>query len=426
MQVVVIELFAGIMPASTALHKLGVQAVSYFAETASDPLDLAARLWPNAISLGDVQSLSQEALLAIVRMHPGALIWLTGGVPCKDVSSLNAFKDGAEGQQSGLYKQAAAVKNFLASVAENFAFTFECTRMSDADRDIFSEAFGVDPVEIDNIHFAPLSRPRWWWLGGKQVNWDSSSSRWSGDIRKIIPEGPRTTYQQCLLPGYVPCSAMDLGSDFNEEDFAFRCLTTRKAREKPGAYPRGLAEASADTRTAWRKDRWAQSPYQYARSNCVQAAQGDARRLLPCEEEALMGYPMDFTSKLTDPDKKDTVSMRNRRHTLLGNAWSLNVSIFLAEHIIVPFLPAQPSSGDSKQANLDSSVFAKARNLCPYVQLLRQRGSPIPGSLPPDWIERNAYTAGSLAEQVQARKHTTVHLDKNALVSQGGNLKYTP
>ena len=42
---------------------------------------------------------------------------------------------------------------------------------------------------------------------------------------------------------------------------------------------------------------------------------------------------------------------------------------------------------------------------------------PIPCSLPPDWAEQNAHSASSLAEQVQARKHTSYHLDKNMLSS---------
>ena len=425
MQVVVIELFAGIMPASAALHKLGVQVMSYFSETANDPLELVAKHWPNAISLGDVKSLTKETLLAIVQRHPGALVWLTGGVPCKDVSSLNAFKDGAEERQSSLYRHAALIKDYLLSIADNLVFTFECTRMADADRAIFSEAFGVDPVEVDNIHFSPLSRPRWWWIGGKHIDWQESLLQRSNGVLQIVPKRPRDSWEQCLLPGYSPCSTLDLAGQFIEKDFAFKCLTTRMARRSPGASSRGLATASASTKEAWRADGWAQPPYQYARSNLVQASQGEPRRLLPCEEELLMGYPRDFTSKLLDLDKKNMQLMRNRRHTLLGNAWSLHVSVFLAENVVLPFLPAPIAAGDSRQFSLDVDAFSNAREQCPYVLDLRQRRSSIPGSLPPDWIERNAYTAGSLAEQVQARKHTTVHLDKNAAVSQDG-LKVGP
>ena len=39
--VVIIELFAGILPATAALQKHNVDAVTYFSEIANDPLEIA-------------------------------------------------------------------------------------------------------------------------------------------------------------------------------------------------------------------------------------------------------------------------------------------------------------------------------------------------------------------------------------------------
>ena len=128
-EVVVIELFAGILPATAALHKLNVRAVSFFSETANDPLDLAARNWPTAIPIGDAELLGQQEVQDIVRRHPRALIWLTGGIPCKDVSFLKQGRKGAEGNQSRKYRLAVKVLGFLMSMQANYVFTFECTRM---------------------------------------------------------------------------------------------------------------------------------------------------------------------------------------------------------------------------------------------------------------------------------------------------------
>ena len=83
-KVVVIELFGGLLPATAALQKHGIQTVSYFLEVANDPLEVAATRWPSAIALGDIRLLSEKTLDDIVSKHTGALFWITGGVPPKD------------------------------------------------------------------------------------------------------------------------------------------------------------------------------------------------------------------------------------------------------------------------------------------------------------------------------------------------------
>ena len=46
--VVIIELFAGLLPATLALHQLNVPAITYFSENDNDPLEVAAHHWPEA------------------------------------------------------------------------------------------------------------------------------------------------------------------------------------------------------------------------------------------------------------------------------------------------------------------------------------------------------------------------------------------
>ena len=212
-QVVIIELFAGIMPATAALHKLGVHSITYFSETANDPLELLAIHWPNAVPIGDIEFLTEEHLTAIAQRHPGALFWITGGVPREDASSVNQWS--AEGHQTRAYKLAAEIKTFLSSLVENLVFTFECTRMDDFDKNIFSEAFGVEPVEIDNNGFSPLHRPRWWWIGGKRFKWKDAQFKHSVNpsVMMVRPIVKPTPWKTCLLPGYWPCSLGNIDKD---------------------------------------------------------------------------------------------------------------------------------------------------------------------------------------------------------------------
>jgi hypothetical protein len=107
--------------------------------------------------------------------------------------------------------------------------------------------------------------------------------------------------------------------------------------------------------------------------------------------------------------------MRHRRHTLLGNAWSLHVAYFIAQALIIPHAQAGKAPGDSLQYAIAPQDFDFGRKNCPYIQQLDSGDSPLPRSIPPDWVEQHAYQAASLAEQVQARKHTSYHLDRTIL-----------
>ena len=109
-----------------------------------------------------------------------------------------------------------------------------------------------------------------------------------------------------------------------------------------------------------------------------------------------MGYPTDYTAFLVTEDKKDTRTMRHRRHTLLGKAWSLHVTYFIAQALIVRFASAT-ASGDSLSLSMSPGAFRWGRENCPYVQQLSLSSSCLPKSLPPDWVEQHAYAASSLA-----------------------------
>ena len=89
-QVLILKLFGGLLPASMALKSLDIPAKTFFSEVANDPLEIASAIMPEATPLGDVRSLKMEDLAMMAKSCPCALVWLTGGIPCKDVSQLNA------------------------------------------------------------------------------------------------------------------------------------------------------------------------------------------------------------------------------------------------------------------------------------------------------------------------------------------------
>ena len=143
--VVIIELFGGLLPATAALHMCGIPAITYYSEIASDPLEIAATHWPSAKPLGDIRFLNMDVLRHIVQQHTGALFWLTGGIPRKDISNLSN-----EGLH-GLYTKAAVILKFLQSVCDNVVFTFECKMLETDECRMLSETFRVEPVDSAGV-----------------------------------------------------------------------------------------------------------------------------------------------------------------------------------------------------------------------------------------------------------------------------------
>ena len=241
-QVVAIELCSGILPATLALKKSGLSSKTFFSEIASDPVEVTSAHWPEAIPIGDMRSLDSLWFNKVVAEHPDSVFWLTAGVPCKDVSSLNTNRSGALGKHSKLHEVVAKIIKHLMSLSDNVVFIVECTRMDDEDRAIFSAALGCEPIEINNKGWSPLSRPRWWWIGGKIPAWpkDTDFGRNPKGIRLLRPKSPASTWDECILKGYKPCTIVEgTGRLF------FNCLTTRAPK---GSQPKdavGLNTASA-------------------------------------------------------------------------------------------------------------------------------------------------------------------------------------
>ena len=362
-QVLLIELFGGIFPASMALKSMNVSAETFFCEFANDPLEVASVLWPEARSLGDVHDLQMEDLARKIRGCPGALVWLTG----------------ACGNHSGRHTKAKEVLDFIKSVTSNYVFTFECTRMDDADRAAFDDAFGAEPIEINNRGFAPMSRPRWWWIGGRPGRWPKNvETKRQGGVLHVRPPQQLVSWDQCILPGYRPCSL-----ESGNSEVCFRSWTTRQKRHGS----------------------------QFEDANMVVDDVGRKRRLLPCEEEKFMGYPADYTAVLKKADNELADEYANRRHNLLGTSWSLFVTVFIASIFVLPNVAkAEPTFSPFYME--DEEAFSWGLSNCPYIHDRASRDLQTDINLPPDWAEMNAHGVGGLAEKVQGRKHGPYHLRK--------------
>ena len=83
--IVLIELFAGLLPLATAAKELGITIkASYSAEVSEDALTVARSAHSATVQLGDVQSITREVVQDIVQEHGEALYLLSGSLPSVD------------------------------------------------------------------------------------------------------------------------------------------------------------------------------------------------------------------------------------------------------------------------------------------------------------------------------------------------------
>ena len=133
--VLAFEFFAGIMIWSTALGACGVPSVSVFSEIDPDAILVSTCHHPAALSLGDIEELTLQDVLAVVEQYPNALVTMVGGPPCTDVSLLKHDRQGAFGVCSRLRENfRQLVQPAREALGNRFVGLMECTVMDTQDR----------------------------------------------------------------------------------------------------------------------------------------------------------------------------------------------------------------------------------------------------------------------------------------------------
>ena len=135
------------------------------------------------------------------------------------------------------------------------------------------------------------------------------------------------------------------------------------------------------------------------------------RRLLPAEEEALMGYPPHYTHPVCELyGDKHIREANHKRHFLLGNSWHIGVVIFLFKVLLLPLVAVEGAVIDPFVRNALSrmhpdhrDVYRAMRDSCPYLIDRRMNGKRVDTALGPDWADQNAHKAAATAEGVQPR-----------------------
>jgi DNA-cytosine methyltransferase len=148
----VLSLFDGISCARVALDRANLPVKTYFAcEIDPHAIAISTKNYPDSVRLGDVREVSHL---------PEPIDLLIGGSPCQDLSIAKKDRKGLSGDRSGLFWEYVRIRDLLrprAFILENVA------SMPKADRDIITEAMGVEPILINASLVSAQCRKRLFW-----------------------------------------------------------------------------------------------------------------------------------------------------------------------------------------------------------------------------------------------------------------------
>jgi site-specific DNA-cytosine methylase len=151
----VLSLFDGLSCGQIALNKLGITVENYYAsEIKSHAIDTTQYNFPNTIQLGDVRFLENEILTGL------SIDLLIGGSPCQDLSIIKQNRKGLKGDKSALFWEYVRI---LKIVKPKYFLLENVASMKNIDKEIITNALGVEPILINSSVVSAQHRRRLYW-----------------------------------------------------------------------------------------------------------------------------------------------------------------------------------------------------------------------------------------------------------------------
>lgn len=156
----ILSLCDGISCGQVALKRLGMTFDDnnkyYASEIADYSIKITQKNHPNTIQIGDMTKITNNLLDEI-----GEVTLLLSGTPCKSLSRTNIknYGEGLNGT-SKLFWDFVRIKDYVCPKYFLYENVFS---MKDADRDVITEALGVEPIIIDSSLFSAQDRKRYYW-----------------------------------------------------------------------------------------------------------------------------------------------------------------------------------------------------------------------------------------------------------------------
>jgi DNA (cytosine-5)-methyltransferase 3A len=153
----VLSLFDGISVARVALDIAGIPVKNYYsAEIDKYAIEVSKKNYPTIVRLGSVCDISCNTF------EPIDL--LIGGSPCQDLSIAKRGRKGLDGERSGLFWEYVRIR---ALVKPKYFILENVASMPKKDKDIITEAMGVEPVMFNASLVSAQTRKRYFWTNIK-------------------------------------------------------------------------------------------------------------------------------------------------------------------------------------------------------------------------------------------------------------------
>ena len=280
----VLSLFDGMSCGQIALNRVGIKYDNYYAsEIDKDAIKVTMKNYPNTIQLGSITELDGTKLPKIDLLF--------GGSPCQNLSLavINNIKHnkGLDGQKSGLFYE---YLRLLTETKPTYFLLENVGGMRIKDKDLISEALGVEPLQINSNMFSAQDRDRYYWTN-IPIDLDIKDK---GLVLKDI----------CLNADEVDSKFWyDKEFTYNGDDKKVQATLHINGHDILKRV-NNLNDKSA-TLTCCRGGNLQKKVFQ----------NGRCRKLTPLEYERLQTVPDDYTLGVSD----------SQRYNMLGNGWTVDV-----------------------------------------------------------------------------------------------------
>jgi site-specific DNA-cytosine methylase len=270
----VLSLFDGMSCGQIALNKAGITYTNY----------------PNTIQLGDVHQINAAQLPKIDL--------LLGGSPCQNLSiaTINNIKHnkGLQGDKSKLFYEYLRLLN----ETKPQYFLFEnVASMTNANRDIISQALECEPIRINSNLTSAQDRDRYYWTNITTTQPADQQIK----LSDIIEPNPAPKYWYAQSFDYQGDSAkVQALLHINGHDILKRVYNLNGKCGTLTCVKGGNAQKKV-------------------------FHDGKPRKLTPLEYERLQNVPDNYTQGLSD----------TQRYNMLGNGWTIDVIVHILKGILV-------------------------------------------------------------------------------------------
>lgn len=286
----VLSLFDGMSCGQLALHKAGIRYTNYYAsEIDRYAKQITQSNYPDTIQLGDVHSINASQLPTINL--------LLGGSPCQNLSitTINNIKHnkGLQGDKSKLFYEFLRILN----ETKPQYFLFEnVASMTNANRDMISQALECEPIRINSNLTSAQDRDRYYWTNIPTTTQPADKGI---ILRDIVEHDPAAKYWYSQTFDYLGAGEkVEASLHINGHDILKRVYNLN---------------GKCGTLTCLSGGNHQKKVLQ----------NGKPRKLTPLEYERLQNVPDGYTSGVSD----------TQRYNMLGNGWTIDVVAHLLKGI---------------------------------------------------------------------------------------------